>query len=91
MLDMVKLYLRIEPEYTDEDTLLEGFIDEAKEYCLNAVGYEPKEENQLYRRFILLYVANAYEQRSITDNTRSAAFNLSNLIMQLRHCYDTEQ
>lgn len=90
MLEKVKLYLRIEPEYTEEDGLLEGFIAEAKEYCRNAVGYVPPEDNEIYRRFILLYTANAYEQRSIADNTKTAAFNLTHLIQQLRFCYDTE-
>ncbi len=91
MLEKVKLYLRIENEYTEEDELISGFIAEAKEYCKNAVGFEPPEDSEVYKRFILLYAANAYEQRSIADGSKASAFGLQQLLQQLRHCgYDTQ-
>lgn len=90
MLNKVKLFLRIEPEYTEEDNLLLGFINEAKEYIVNAVGYEPDENNPIYERAVMLYCTNAYEKRAIQDNTKEAAFGLRHLITQLKYCYDTE-
>lgn len=90
MLEKVKLFLRIEPEYTEEDELLLGFIDEAKQYIKNAVGYMPEESELIFIRAVMLYTANAYERRALQDNTKEAAFGLKHLLMQLKYCNDTE-
>lgn len=91
MLEKVKLFLRIEPEFTYEDELISGFIDEAKEYCKNAVGYLPKEDNPIFVRFVLMYCANAYDNRELTSNSYDKTnYNYTPLLIQLKHCYDQE-
>lgn len=90
MLEKLKLYLRIEPEYKEEDFLLLGFIKEAEEYIYNATGFKADEGNELYNRAVLLYATNAYECRAIQDGRKVAEFSLRHLLMQLRYCYDNE-
>ncbi len=90
MLEKVKLFLRIEPEYTEEDELLLGFIEEAKQYIKNAIGYMPDDSEPIFIRAVMLYAANAYERRALQDDTKEAAFGLNHLLTQLKYCYDTE-
>lgn len=89
MLEKVKLYLRIEPDYDYEDELLMDLITEAKEYCKNAVGYLPGEDNPVFVRFIMMYVGNAYDNRELTANGfEKTNYNYSPLLNQLRYCYE---
>lgn len=91
LLEKVKLFLRIEPDYNIEDQLLLGFIDEAKEYCKNAVGYLPGEDNPLFVRFILMYCANAYDNRELTANAYDKTnYNFAAILRQLKYCYEEE-
>ncbi len=90
MLEKVKLFLRIEPEFTEEDSLLLSFIDEAKAYCRNAVGFYPDEDNPLYKRFVIMYVTDAYENRSADIKNPSNVSKYTYLLMQLRYCNDNE-
>lgn len=88
MLEKVKLFLRVEAEYTEEDELIKGFIDEAKEYCFNAIGFVPEEENPIFARFIMLYVANAYDNRELAGNSyEKTNYNFAPLLVQLKYCY----
>lgn len=91
MFDEVKLFLRVEKDFTEEDILIQGFIDEAKEYCRNAIGYLPSEDNPVFRKFVKLYVANSYDNRELaTNGYEKANYNLLPLIMQLKYCYEGE-
>lgn len=91
MLEKVKLFLRVESEYTEEDELLTSFIDEAKEYCKNAVGYLPEEDNPIFVRFVLMYCANAYDNRELASNSyEKANYNYASLLRQLKYCYSQE-
>lgn len=91
MLERVKLFLRIEPEFTYEDELISGLIAEATEYCKNAVGYLPDENNPIFVRFVMMYVANAYDNRELTSNSYDKTnYNYTPLLIQLKHCYDQE-
>jgi DNA packaging protein, QLRG family len=87
MLDKVKLFLRIEKDYTEEDDLLNQFIMEAREYCGNAIGYIPGNNNLIFERFVLMYVANAYDNRELTGNSYAKTnYNYMPLLAQLRYC-----
>lgn len=91
MLEKVKHFLRIELEYTEEDELIKGFIDEAKEYCKNAIGYLPSEDNPTFVKYIMLFVANAYDNRELMSNIyQKTHYNLLPLLMQLKYCYSQE-
>lgn len=91
MLEKVKLFLRIEPEFSCEDEIIVGFIEEAKEYCKNAVGYLPDENNPLFVRFILMYCSNAYDNRELATNSyEKTNYNYAPLLMQLKYCYEQE-
>lgn len=87
MLNKVKLFLRVEQEFTEDDELIISFIDEAKEYCRNAVGYLPEEDNHIFARFVLLYCANAYDNRELVNNSyEKANYNYVSLLGQLKYC-----
>lgn len=91
MLNKVKLFLRVEQEFTEDDELIIGFIDEAKEYCRNAVGYLPEEDNPIFMRFVLLYCANAYDNRELVGNSyEKVNYNYVSLLNQLKYCYEQE-
>ncbi len=91
MLSKIKLFLRIEPEFLLEDELIQGFIDEAGEYCKNAVGYLPDEDNPIFSKFVMLYVANAYDNRELLSNGyEKTSYNYTPLLNQLRYCYEDE-
>ena len=92
MLDEVKLFLRVEKDFTEEDVLIQGFIDEAKEYCKNAIGRIPKDDNPIFKKFVKLYVANSYDNRELATNSyEKTNYNLLPLLMQLKYCDEEEQ
>lgn len=92
MLDIVKLYLRSESDFIEEDALIESFIEEAKEYCKNAIGYMPEDNNPIFNKFILMYVNNAYDNRELKENNFAKTnFSYSGLLNQLEYCYDGEE
>ena len=87
MLDKVKLYLRVEKEFTEEDELIKSLIAEGKAYCKNAIGYVPKESNPVFEKYLLLFVANAYDNRELTNNSYERTLgNLTPLLLQLKYC-----
>lgn len=91
MLEKVKLFLRVEIDYIEEDELIIGFIDEAKVYCKNAVGYLPEDDNPIFIRFVLLYCANAYDNRELANNGyEKANYKYAPLLRQLKYCYEQE-
>lgn len=92
MLNKVKLFLRVEQEFTEEDELIQGFINEAKEYCKNAIGFMPDESNPIFEKFILLFVSNAYDNRELSQNSyEKTNYNLTPLLRQLKYCYEGDE
>lgn len=92
MLDKVKLYLRVEKEFTEEDELIESLIAEGKAYCKNAIGFVPEESNPIFEKYLLLFVSNAYDNRELTNNSYEKTLeNLTPLLLQLKYCSEVTE
>ena len=82
--DTIKAALRIDGN--DDDTLIEGYIDTAKEYVANAVidapASEPLTNNRKYRLAVIILVQFWYSNRA-TD-MKQTPYQVRSLIQQLR-------
>ena len=82
--DIIKDALRIDSN--DDDTLIEGYIDTAKEYVANAVidgpASEPLTNNRKYRLAVIILVQFWYSNRA-TD-MKQTPYQVRSLIQQLR-------
>ncbi|MDE1375149.1 head-tail connector protein [Bacillus sp. FSL K6-1109] len=75
-LDEVKEYLRIDGD--EDDSLISFFISAAKTHLENA-GVTDK-ESELYKLAVLIYVTDAYENRS----TALSGNKVAGIVLQLR-------
>ena len=82
--DTIKDALRIDGN--DDDTLIQGYIDTAKEYVANAVidgpASEPLTNNRKYRLAVIILVQFWYSNRA-TD-IKQTPYQVRSLIQQLR-------
>ena len=82
--DTIKDALRIDGN--DDDTLIEGYIDTAKEYVANAVidapASEPLTSSRKYRLAVIILVQFWYSNRA-TD-MKQTPYQVRSLIQQLR-------
>lgn len=82
--DTIKDALRIDGN--DDDTLIEGYIDAAKEYVANAVidgpASEPLTSGRKYRLAVIILVQFWYSNRA-TD-MKQTPYQVRSLIQQLR-------
>ena len=82
--DTIKDALRIDG--SDDDTLIQGYIDTAKDYVANAVMDDPASEpltsNRKYRLAVIILVQFWYSNRA-TD-IKQTPYQVRSLIQQLR-------
>lgn len=91
-LSEAKKYLRLEDDYTDEDSDITTLISAAEAYLVNA-GCILETGNELAKLAIKILVVNWYENRSIEitgPNFNKIKFSLDAIIMQLKYCYDID-
>lgn len=85
--DTIKDALRIDGN--DDDTLIEGYIDTAKEYVANAIidgpASEPLTSSRKYRLAVIILVQFWYSNRA-TD-MKKTPYQVRSLIQQLRGEY----
>ena len=85
--DTIKDALRIDGN--DDDTLIQGYIDTAKDYIANAVmdgpASEPLTSNRKYRLAVIILVQFWYSNRA-TD-IKQTPYQVRSLIQQLRGQY----
>ena len=85
--DTIKDALRIDG--SDDDTLIQGYIDTAKDYVANAVMDDPASEpltsNRKYRLAVIILVQFWYSNRA-TD-IKQTPYQVRSLIQQLRGQY----
>jgi uncharacterized phage protein (predicted DNA packaging) len=86
-----KKYLRIEPEYTEEDEDISGLIAAAYKYLRNA-GCILQDGDELAELAQKMLVVHWYENREAVGdaNASELPFGLRNLIEQLKYCYEDE-
>ena len=82
--DTIKDALRIDG--SDDDTLIQGYIDTAKDYIANAVmdgpASEPLTSNRKYRLAVIILVQFWYTNRTI--DMKQTPYQVRSLIQQLR-------
>lgn len=96
MLEKLKNSLRIELEDDTQDTLLNLYLSAAKSYVINAIGYEPDPENELYEIAVLLVAIFFFQNPDISQQKDSSRYadsfiSLSGIFNQLRGSNATKQ
>lgn len=85
--DTIKDALRIDGD--DDDTLIQGYIDTAKDYVANAVMDDPASEpltsNRKYHLAVIILVQFWYTNRTI--DMKQTPYQVRSLIQQLRGQY----
>ena len=90
-LEETKLYLRLDSDYTEEDTLIQTLISASEEHLYNATGIVFDNTNNLAKLYINILVADYYNKRSATDGTsEKTRFALQSIKTQLQYCYIPE-
>lgn len=79
MLQLVKQNLRIDTKYTDEDELINHYIDTGKDYFKGATGCEFDGDINIHKNIILLLATHWFENRNIAitselDRTLTSMF-----------------
>lgn len=87
--DEAKRYLRLDEDYTDEDTDITALVMAAEGYLKNA-GCTLKDGDELAKLAIKMLVVHWYENREPTGEANKLAYGLQSLITQLQYCYATE-
>ncbi|MGD6897113.1 head-tail connector protein [Bacillus infantis] len=85
MLTEVKQYLRIEEEWTEEDSLLSSLIVAAKMFIKNATGITADESDDLHKLVINLLVVHWFENREPIGKANKLAFSLDSILFQLQY------
>jgi len=68
-LELIKNYLRIDPDNTDDDIQLSGLIEAARLYISNSTGITYDTHNELHALCTKLLVAHWYSDRSIVGQS----------------------
>ena len=88
-LDQAKRWLRLEPDFVDEDELIEDLVNAAEIYLLNATGNQFDGTNPLAKLFCRVLVADWYENRDMIGRTSDKVrLTVDSILAQLSHCYE---
>lgn len=88
-LEEAKQYLRVDTDH--EDALVESLIAAAETYLYNATGITYNDSNKLAKLFVLVLVADWFENReSVGHVTQMTRRSVQSLLVQLQNCYNRE-
>lgn len=97
MLDLtqIKIYLRLEEDYSEEDELLSSLLIFSQEYIKNATGktVEGFGANPIYQLAQKMLVGHIYENRLPTNDTerkisKEVRFSLDSILSQIQYAYE---
>lgn len=83
-----KKYLRLDEDYTDEDTDITALIMAAGGYLKNA-GCTLNAGDEVAKLAIKMLIVHWYENREPIGQGDKLAYGLQALITQLQYCYST--
>lgn len=87
-LDEAKLFLRLESEYTDEDTLIQSLIDAATEHLHNATDIVFDNTNPLAKLYVNVLVSDYFDNRGTIEEIKTRTrLTLDSIILQLQYSY----
>jgi uncharacterized phage protein (predicted DNA packaging) len=89
-LNLVKKYLRIDDGYTEEDDLIQMFINNAITYIQNAgviIDETNTKQIQLAQLLVLVLVSDWYENRALTTDKTSEKVRdiVQSILFQLKY------
>ncbi|WP_069649643.1 head-tail connector protein [Caloranaerobacter ferrireducens] len=89
-LDEVKEFLRIDINFTDEDTLLNALIQASEGYIYNATGLNSTDitdtnQIELYKLAQKLLITHWYENREVVGKADKLAFSLDSILTQIQY------
>lgn len=94
-LDLIKEFLKI--DFDDDDRILEMLLDSARLYILDAVGYQPNENDARVKLLLLVLIADWYEHREYTDTSiktqnlsQKVRYTVRSIILQLQYNEETD-
>lgn len=85
LLDEVKQYLRLEPDYVEEDFLLDSLILAAGQFIKSNTGIAVNVENDLHVLAIRLLVSHWYENREVVGKADKLAYSLDSILFQMNY------
>lgn len=89
-LEEVKQYLRLETDYTEEDTLLNLLINAAEKQLTNATEMQFDNTNELAKLYCLVLISNWYENREYVGKvSEKIRFTIQSILTQLKYCYES--
>jgi hypothetical protein len=86
-LDQAKAWLRLESEYTYEDTLIQGLLDATEIYIFNATGVAYDGTNKLAVLLQQVLVCEMYEHRDAESKASELQHKpiVQSILMQLEY------
>ncbi|MGD6992167.1 head-tail connector protein [Sutcliffiella horikoshii] len=81
----VKDYLRIEQDFTEEDTLLSSLLLASETYILNATHKNADKTDELFKLSQLLLVGHWHENREVVGKADQLAFSLQSILQQIKY------
>ena len=85
----IKLYLRIDKDFMDDDPLIEDFILSAKDFIREKTGKAFTVETNLFNQTVKFLVAHWYETRNVVDTagkTAEVPYTVKELLSHLTLC-----
>lgn len=89
-LDLIKEYLKI--DFDDDDRILEILLGSARRYVLDAVGYQPDENDERVKLLLLVLISDWYEHREYTDISiktqnisQKVRYTVRSIVLQLQY------
>lgn len=92
-LEEAKEYLRIEPDYIEEDALITGLVSAAEAYIKNATGNTFDGTNDIAKLVVKILVTHWYENRNavvVGSVSKKLELTIDSLMLQLQYCYSPE-
>ncbi|MBS4539821.1 head-tail connector protein [Clostridium sp. D2Q-11] len=90
-LEEVKQFLRIESDYTEEDSTIQIMINNAEAFVKNIVEYLDETNNLMMSQaklLVLVLVADFYENRELSCKpSEKVRYSIQSIITQLQYSY----
>ena len=81
LLDDVKLYLRVDGQ--DEDSVIQGLIEAAKQYIQTGTGVTFSETNARHLLTLKMIVAHLYDHRGLAGSDSEMPFTVTAQLLQI--------
>lgn len=84
-LEEVKDFLRIEQDFTEEDTLLSSLLLASQNYILNATHKNADKTGELFKLSQMLLIGHWHTNREVVGKADQLAFSLQSILQQIKY------